>query len=222
MNEQRLIKNLARLKSFVRGSYGCGWMFDGVARMVYELAVFYRPALVIQTGYLWGKSSLVILEALSDRTAWETGDLQDKGDKYFYDFTAANVPEPLASPRLISIDPNKHRLPVAEGVKFLRETYGNFELREETSKAFFEREAEKIRAGYSGQTILGVVDGDHSEEGCRLDLENFAGMGCRVIAVDDTAWIPHIGELAEDFAHRNGYYFINHRLYNGLGILVKR
>jgi hypothetical protein len=52
-------------------------MVDETCWLLHGLIRFYRPSLVIQTGHLWGKSALVVLEALRwqpfDRTTgWET------------------------------------------------------------------------------------------------------------------------------------------------------
>jgi len=222
MNQERITRNLERLKSFVSGRYGCGWMFDEIARMVYEHIVFYRPALVVHTGYLWGKSSLVILEALRDTAVWETGDTQQKGDKYFFDFTKAHAPALEAAPVLTAVDPNKHKLPIDKGVEFLKVEYGNFRFYHQTSADFFAENLETLRKEFAGRTCAAVIDGDHSESGCRADLESAMRLGCRLILVDDTIWIPRLGEVAEECALRGGYNFVNHAVYNGLAVLAKR
>ena len=54
------------LRQTTGGSIGTGWMHDEVCWLLHGLIRFYRPTLVIQTGHLWGKSALVVLDALDD------------------------------------------------------------------------------------------------------------------------------------------------------------
>lgn len=222
MNIGRINKNLAILKGYVHGQYGCGWMNDDISRIIYEFVVFYQPHLVIQTGYLWGKSSLMILEALRDSAVLETGDSIEKIDVAVANFINAHCPRVSKNARLITVDPNVFNLPIEEGVEFLKREYGNFELTIETSQNFFKKNARKICAEYKGSTILGVIDGDHNYEGCLTDLINCDLTGCKIILVDDTLWIPYIGRLSERFARQRGYYYLNLKLYNGIGILIKK
>ena len=54
------------LRKTTGGSIGTGWMHDEVCWLLHGLIRFYRPSLVIQTGHLWGKSALVVLDALEE------------------------------------------------------------------------------------------------------------------------------------------------------------
>ena len=41
-------------------------MCDEVAFLLYSMVKFTRPDVVVQMGHLWGKSALMVLEAMSD------------------------------------------------------------------------------------------------------------------------------------------------------------
>ena len=69
---------------------------------------------------------------------------------------------------------------------------------------------------------MGVVDGDHSSEGCRNDLEMLANLEAKIIIVDDTLWLPYLDTVCREFASEKHYDYINLELYTGLGILVRR
>jgi hypothetical protein len=69
---------------------------------------------------------------------------------------------------------------------------------------------------------LGIVDGDHSEEGCTGDLEGLRDLRAELIVVDDTCWLPLLGRVASGFAASNGYDYLNLPWYNGVGILLKK
>ena len=71
-----LAQKVGILRKTTGGSIGTGWMHDEVCWLLHGLIRFYRPSLVIQTGHLWGKSALVVLDALEEHrliaAAWGT------------------------------------------------------------------------------------------------------------------------------------------------------
>ena len=220
-----LAASVERLKRVTGASKSCGWMFDEVAFLLYSLVKFYKPEVVIQTGHLWGKSACVVLEALTDGFLAERGGLEtveQNADKKFATFVKEHSPRPSAAPRMISIDPWPHLMDVAapyDGIELLKQLHpGRFEFHKMKSGDFFQQFKEDLR----GQRVMGIVDGDHTPEGCLLDLENFARLNCMLILVDDTLWLPELKTTTETFAAKHGYNFLNLDLYNGVGVLTRK
>lgn len=206
-----------KLQDITGGSVNTGWMCDEVCRLLYALVQFYRPQVVIQTGHLWGSSALVVLDAIRN-----TDDsYEPTGDPAFDSFVRGNSPPRHGMCEVHSIDPNPAGVPEwAKGNALLGSEYPNFNFHRMGSSEWF-RHA-RILYRLEGRRVMGVVDGDHSEEGCRGDLEGLNDLGAGLIIVDDTCWIPDIGRVASEFASLVGYDYLNLPWYNGVGILVKR
>ena len=220
-----LAASVERLKRVTGASKSCGWMFDEVAFLVYALVKFHKPELVIQTGHLWGKSACVVLEALTDGFLGERGGLEQTpqdADRKFATFVREHSPRQTSPPRVISVDPWPHLMDVAapyDGVELLKRHYpGRFEFFKMKSGQFFEEFTEDV----SNLRVMGIVDGDHTPEGCLLDLKHFGRLRCGLILVDDTNWLPELRRVTESFAGEYGYDFLNLNLYNGLGVLQRR
>ncbi len=201
-----------------------GWMYDEQGLLIYSLVKYVKPEIVIQTGHLWGKSSCFILEALNDGLL-NTLTLEDaqKSDKNYTDFVDNHKPKVQTGAKLISVDPFKsperHTPPRwQEGIEYLRKKYGDsFEFHNQTSDDFFRQNRDK----YVGRHVLSVVDGDHSTEGLKRDLDNLNYIKCKYIIVDDVMFLPNLGKACEDFAKENNYNYSPINLYNGFGLLTK-
>ncbi len=72
------------------------------------------------------------------------------------------------------------------------------------------------------KVLLGIVDGDHTISGCSHDLDQMAALNARYIIVDDTRWIPEIGEVTRKFAVYADYDLAEFPAYNGVMWLSKR
>lgn len=225
MNIPGLRKRLAKLKRITKASDRTGWMIDELAFLLYALVKFYKPSLVIQIGHLWGKSALFLLEALTDGFLME-GERIEKGilsgDKKFLSYVKSEWPK-VRRGKLISVD----AFPYGnwkQGIAYLKQEYGKnrFEFVVEKSVKFFEDRGSVIKKKYSGKTILGVVDGDHSYAACLKDLKGMAKLDADYIIVDDLMWLPHIQKACKEFTRTHPEYALSTFLvYNGLAILNK-
>jgi|SRR5579863_118085 len=220
----RLRERLAELYEVTGGSSCCGYMYDPVAMLLYSLVKFYRPEVVIQTGHLWGKSALVALEAMTD--GFELQSERQNSDPKFTAFVEAHTPEIPARPLLISIDPAPAGVPRWRvGVDVLRSWYPeNFKFFNTTSQEFFERNWNFADESAWKKGLFGIVDGDHSIEGCAYDIKRLKKLNASIIFVDDVEWIPHICQVARDESLKNfpDYYsFYHFHGFNGVGLLVR-
>lgn len=219
---EKLSKNINYIKNVMNASDRTGWIVDDVAFFLYSMIKFYKPDLVIQIGHLWGKSSVVVCEAMSDGFLHdnfiERGKLS--GDEKFFDFVTKNKPEKKEKINFISIDAYPYGN-WEQAIKFLENEYNFFEFINSKSEDFFsnKQKIEQLKNEY--KTIFGIVDGDHSYDGCYSDIQNLINMNTTVIFVDDTKWIPHIEKACRDAAEKNNYKFINHGIYNGIGVLIR-
>ena len=68
---------------------------------------------------------------------------------------------------------------------------------------------------------MGVVDGDHTFEGCYNDLVSLEKLNAQCIIVDDISYLPFLDECCKDFSIRYNYTYSSLYIYNGLGILTK-
>lgn len=225
MNIARLKKRLAKLKGLTKASDRTGWMIDELTFLIYALVKFYKPNLVIQIGHLWGKSAVFLLEALTDGFLMNKERIEEgvlSGDKKFLSFVKSKWPK-VVQGKLISVD----GFPYGnwkQGIAYLERKYGKnrFEFVVEKSIKFFEDRGDVIKKKYSGKTILGVVDGDHSYKACMSDLVRMAKLGADHIIVDDLMWLPHIRKVCIEFTHTHPAYTLSTFLaYNGLAILSK-
>lgn len=220
----RLRERVNLLREITGGSRSCGWMFDETAFLLYGLVKFYKPQLVIQTGHLWGKSALFVLEALNDGLFTHNflEEKEQSADARFTRFVISHKPLVYSS-QFISIDPNPIDVPDwRKGIEQLRDWYDNFAFYEMTSDEFFHENQEWLRSKSSGSRIMGIVDGDHSPQGCLNDLDNLGELNAGLIIVDDTIWLPQLGKVAKQFASSRGYQFLDFAFYNGVAILVGR
>jgi hypothetical protein len=216
----RIAERTATLKGlYDANSSSCGWMCDEVAFLLYSMVKFTRPEVVVQTGHLWGKSALMVLEAMTDGFITEQPIEADawRADRDFSNFVTSRTPPVPASPRMVSIDiatPD-------DGVRWLQETYPGFEFITASSPAFFASPAAAdLAAECAGKRVLVIVDGEHSYHSASADMEGVVLLNRPVIFLDDTRWIPHLAALARDFAGRHAYQVIEFPWYNGVCLLV--
>lgn len=226
MNLLRLKKRLAKLKKITKASDRTGWVIDEVAFVLYALVKFYKPSLTIQIGHLWGKSALILLEALTDGFLLD-GERIEKGvlsgDKKFLAYIKSQWPQ-VTSGKLISVDAYPYGN-WKKGIAYLQKEYGNdrFEFVVKKSSQFFKNRGKEIRKKYAGKTLLGIVDGDHSYEKCMKDIVDMASLGANYIIVDDVKWLPHIKDACEEFVRAHpSYTLFTFSSYNGLAILSKK
>lgn len=222
---ERLKERMDILAEITGKSPNCGWMVDEVAFYLYSLVKLYKPEVVIQTGHLWGKSALFLLEALTDgflnRDRLEPIDV-GTGDRTFTAFVKEHGVTVTANGKLISIDSN----PLVGGnseqaIAKLKEWYGDsFEFHKEASSEFFGHAMDGLQLLCHDKRVLVVVDGDHTRVGCTGDLFSAKSVGAGIIVVDDTTWLPELNLAAKEFEEWNGYRYLNLPLYNGVGILV--
>lgn len=201
------------LRSITGGSTNCGWMCDEVAAFITALVRFHRPEVVIQTGHLWGKSSLAVLEGFDLAEPLEG--TPKGGDTGFVAFVDERRPFP-STQRLISIDPEPMGVPHWQaGVDWLKAEYGRaFEFRQCKSTEFF-------RDFHTDKRLMGIIDGDHTDDGCKRDIESLAALNAELIVVDDTLWLPTLKHVAKAAADMLEYNFAHHAVYNGIAVLTK-
>ena len=130
-----LAQKVTVLRKATGGSVGTGWMHDEVCWLLHGLIRFHRPSLVIQTGHLWGKSALVVLDALEEAPL----DGGEMGDSSYAQFVEENRP-PKVEGKLISIDPDPLGVSMpAAGVALLEKWYpDSFRFVDKASAQFFE------------------------------------------------------------------------------------
>jgi len=214
-----LSNDIAYLKSLTVGKdYHCGWMNDETLGLLTGLIKFYKPEIVIHTGFLWGKSSAFVLNALAELPIEESPETST--DQTFYNFTLSNAPK-RSLYRVIAIDNNMFNLEVDDAASYLADSYGDFILCMGSSHDFFESNKEELKNLPRTGSIFGIVDGDHTAEGCMKDLVDMDYVGANVLIVDDTMWLPYLDTVCRDFAEKYNYSYMNHRLHSGLGVLVK-
>lgn len=218
MNIKKLTETTNKLKDIQKESnYSCNWMIDGLAKLVYAYVLFYKPELVIHTGFLWGKSSLFILEAMNDLDEdIEQGNFGR--DKNCTDFVLEHSPEKIVG-KLIAIDPNMFNINISLILEILKKDY-NIDFYEMTSQEFFNKYSGEIKDKF--KFIMGVVDGDHTVDGCMNDLVQLHNLNAKVILVDDTIWLPELNKVCDDFSKKFNYYYCNNPLYTGLGVLIRK
>jgi hypothetical protein len=208
---------LIELKNITGASLGCGWLHDEPATLLRSLIIYSKPEIVVQTGHLWGKSALIILQALEEM--YSSPVEEQNAHELFESFVNENTPNrPVTVPQLHSIDPYCLHVPNAKsGIDYLNGKYSNFNFYGITSAEFF--------ATFSldkSKRIFGFVDGDHSYLGAYEDMFNLAQLGAEIIVLDDTSWIPFLRRAAKRIATRYGYILSEFPNYNGTIILIKR
>jgi len=222
----RFPEAVSELRTLTGGSLNCGWMYDEVAFFLYSLVKFYKPALIVQTGHLWGKSSCMMLEAITDGFLTNLAHIEDKeqnADVAYSRFVQGNTPKPDSEPKVISVDPGPFGVPhSARGIEYLQSRYkGIFEFHEILSAEFFREHARKLRTQFRGRRVLGVVDGDHTAYGCIQDLMAMHDLGADLIFLDDVAWLPHLGNIGKTFARKYKYDLLYLPFYNGIQVFYR-
>lgn len=215
-------EDLKYLKSLLpERTFECGWSIDASLELIYGLIRFYKPDLVIHTGFLWGKSSLFVLEAFREYEIEHDYDIIKNYDENFYKFLSKHIPQKRLYAKLIAIDNNMFNLNIEEASKYLKLIDKNFELYLMDSNKFWNKifKGEIVLPAYLN--LFGMVDGDHTVSGCEDDLINLADLNAKVIVVDDTIWLPELDEVCKKFSKEFNYSYINHKLYSGLGVLLK-
>ena len=94
-----------------------------------------------------------------------------------------------------------------------------FEFAQKASSEWF---AEMSRDEIAGRRLMGVVDGDHSDNACADDIADLARLGAGLILVDDTEWIGTLETVSRRMAETNGYSYLNLPWVNGMAILVAK
>lgn len=212
-------KLIIRLKEIaIKSEFSCGWMRDETIDLVCSLLMYYKPDLVIHTGFLWGKSSKLILDTLKNLSLDYEPNKEIRRDEDFNKFVDNHTPAAKVG-RLIAIDPNMFNLDIDNLVSSLRNNYTNFAFYNMTSQEFFKNVSLTMKPTFT--KLAGVIDGDHTLEGCRNDLQELHKLGASIMFVDDTIWLPYLNDLCKDFAAKNDYSYINFALYSGLGVLVR-
>ncbi len=187
-------------------------MHDEVCWLLFGLIRFYKPAVVIQAGHLWGKSALVVLEAMCADPELDSGPM---GDSEYASFVSHNSPSDGRG-ELHSVDPKPQGVPNPDaGIKLLKKWYpGAFHFHPQDSEEFF------ANLDPPDARLFGIVDGDHTPAGCRADLEALADLGAGMVFLDDTAWVPTLAECGRALQLR-GYSVMEFPDYNGCVVLVK-
>lgn len=224
-----LVRHTRELGAITGRSRSVGWIFDDPAFFLYGLIKWFKPDLVIQTGHLWGKSALVALEALHDGFLGPGMRIEggrEEADRAVEEFVEKNSPARSPAAKVISIDPFSKNIPnQGAGIGYLENLYGpgKFEFCRMRSIDFFEKHGSDLKRAYAGKRILGIVDGDHSWQGAVWDMEHLRDLGCQMIVVDDTIWLPHLGRAVREFASRHrDYELLNLTFYTGTALFWKR
>lgn len=213
-------KNLSQMIELINitgTSTGCGWLHDEPAKLLQAIINYSKPEIVIQTGHLWGKSALIILQSL-DEMYTEQVEVQN-AHALFESFVKTNTPSrPSNPPILHSIDPYCLHVPNAKkGIDYLEINYPNF-------KFFFTKSSDYFKniSFDKSKRIMGFVDGDHSYLGAYEDMVNLALLKAQVIVLDDTSWIPYLKRAAIRIARIYDYSMSEFPYYNGTIILTKK
>jgi len=221
-----LITRVRELREITGGSTTCGWMTQEGAWLLYTMIKWYKPEIVIQTGHLWGMSSLITAEALNDGFLMGSYGLEDRGQNVndcWEAFIAVNSPGDAVERKAISLDPKPINVPDPNaGVEFIEGHHPGYTFLKMPSGDFFEEAESHLGSDVAGKRLLGIVDGDHSWMGCMTDLEGFRELGADMIFVDDISWLPHLSETCRLFARRWKYQYFDFTSYSGVGILLRQ
>lgn len=223
MNILSINNKLDKLKEVTGGSISCGYMCDEVAFLLYSIVKFYNPEVIIQTGHLWGKSALICLESLNDGFLQNEFNVLEKNinknDDILYRKTIEKNTPIVKKRSMISIDPfyTETKESYLKGVEFLKTEYHNFIFFNEFSdKVLKDMITSKI---LENNSILGIVDGDHSYQGCLNDIEYMSALGSKIIIVDDTLYLPDCRQACIDFCVKNNKSLFFYDQYNGIAII---
>jgi hypothetical protein len=214
-NLKEQIKHLKSLA--MQRDFDCGWMRDETINLICAIIDYYKPDVVIHTGFLWGKSTACILNTVTKKTILLEPDNQYR-DKNFNHFVDTHTPKTTFHHLLVT-DPNMFDLDIDSAYEYLENEYpGSVVCYKLKSQDFF-LNVDDIQ---NSQCLIGIIDGDHTKEGCLNDLVNLHNLGANVLMVDDTLWLPYLDELCREFARENNYDYTNYALYSGLGVLVRK
>jgi hypothetical protein len=131
-------EELNKLKEITGASLACGWLHDEPAVLLEALIHYYKPEVVIQTGHLWGKSALIILQSLKKMYSLESEDQNEH--ELFEKYVRSNTPSRSKNtPVLHSIDPYCLHVPNSnDGINYIEEKYKNFNFYGISSSKYFE------------------------------------------------------------------------------------
>lgn len=196
--------------------FECGWMSDYTLSLVTAFIKYYRPDWIIHTGVLWGKSTAYILETL-DTMSYDYDFEEVTTDRDYSNFINRNRRK-IRNTGVILIDPDVFNLEIDKIVDYLRQEYPKIhvEYYKECSGDFF-----KYAKLPEHEFLLGIVDGDHTPDGCKLDLINLANAQAEVIIVDDVSWLPELDKVCSEFAEWHGYKYTKFEFDSGIGLLTK-
>lgn len=141
-------------------------------------------------------------------------DKDQNADPQFSKFVSYHQPLPSSS-KFISMDPDPCGVPNwIKGVEQLKDWYPNFSFYHMTSDEFFQKNIELLKSECQSKRVMGIVDGDHTPSGCLKDLENLYKLNTGLIIVDDTIWLPQLGNTAKQFAVKRNYQCTIYPYYN--------
>ena len=215
---KELQKKIDQLKIITGASKKTGWIKDNVAFYLWGLVKLYDPDLVLNIGHLWGKSSMIFCDAMFGNHKLESE--YDVGDHEFKNFVERGSIQ-YSKKKVFSVDPHTHPaghrpLNCEGGVKFISETYKDFVFFKKRSQDFL------LESDFSAyKRKFAFIDGDHSYEGARRDVELCREHGFDCIVVDDTEYIPHIKKATHD-GLAGKYKILDIPLWNGIVIAIKR
>lgn len=229
MNINRIKNRIEVIKTIGFGinsskTLDCGHVYDEVSFMLYSLIKFYKPELVIQTGQLWGKSSIIILEALSDKFLYDNDKMiegrEQDSDENYNKFVKNNTPESVKG-KLISIDPffpecKEKFLNISQQ---LTDWYPKqYELVNDFSQNVLLELLKKEEI--KNKKFIAFIDGDHTYDGCLFDLNTLNTSNNILSIVDDTKFLPDCHRAVYDFCLNNNKKFIDLDKYNGLSLII--
>ena len=212
-----LMHRLPHLEYVTKQDYGEGMMNDVTAFLLYALIKFYKPALIIHIGHLWGRSALWCCSALfgnflNKHFLWNTKgariDGWDDGNQIY------------VNPKIFSIDKTVNKK-IESGLYELKKWFPEFEFYHGPSDQFFADLGTTLIQDIGDRRIMGIVDGGHEPDQCIKDIANLVWMRAEIIFCDDTKF-SNLEQPVREMAKKHGYDVINFPYYTGVAIMVKK